>query len=68
MGAQNRYQYLSFIKAVDVLWLADSMSELWDNLPEEEHDDKLGLIYQASKKNMVAVNTGVGQTDRKDIF
>ena len=55
------------IKAFDVLWLADSMNDLSDNLPEQEHDDKLGLIYQASKKNMVAVNTGVGQTDRKNI-
>ena len=55
------------IKAFDVLWLADSMNDLWDTIPNHAHDDKLGLIYQTSKKNMVAVNTAVGQSDRVDI-
>ena len=49
------------IKTFDVLWLADSMNDLWDSLPNHAYDDKLGLIYQTSKKNMVAVNTAVGQ-------
>ena len=55
------------IKAFDVLWLSDSMNDLWDTLPEEEHDDKLGLVYQSSLTNMVAVNTAVGQTERVNI-
>ena len=40
------------------------MLDLYDSLPESEHDDKLALVYETNVRNMVAVNTGVGQTDR----
>ena len=43
------------------------MNDLWDTLPHHARDDKLGLIYESSKNNMVAVNTAVGQTDRINI-
>ena len=43
------------------------MNDLWDTLPHQGRDDKLGLIYQTSRTNMVAVNTSVGQTERKNI-
>ena len=55
------------VKAFDVLWLSDCMNDLWDTLPHHARDDKLGLIFESSKNNMVAVNTAVGKTDRINI-
>ena len=55
------------IKAFDALWLSDCMNDLWDTLPHSVRDDKLGLVFQTSKENLVAVNTAVGQTDRTTI-
>ena len=49
------------------MWLTDSLNSLWDTLPDAAHDDRLGLIYQLSLSHRVAVNTGVGVTDRIDI-
>ena len=46
---------------------ADCMNDLWDTLPADARDDRLGLLYESTRKNLVAVNTGVGQTDRVDI-
>ena len=60
-------QIYDLVKAFDVLWLQDTMNDLWDTLPERSRDDRLGLIYQLSKENLVAVNTAVGQTDRVTI-
>ena len=60
-------QIYDLVKAFDVLWLADCMNDLWDTLPHQARDDKLGLIYEASKTNLVVVNTAVGQTDRTNI-
>ena len=60
-------QIYDLVKAFDVLWLADSMNDLWDTLPEHAHDDKLGLIYETSRTNMVAINTAVGQSERVNI-
>ena len=37
---------------------------LYDSLPDELCDDKLALVYETNVNNLVAVNTGVGQTDR----
>ena len=54
-------------KAFDALWLEDSMNDLVDTLPSYAHDDKVAMIYEASRSNQVAVNTAVGQTDRVDI-
>ena len=42
------------IKAFDVLWLSDSMNDLWDTLPEEARDDRLGLVNETSRINRVA--------------
>ena len=60
-------QIYDLVKAFDVLWLQDTMNDLWDTLPERSRDDRLGLVYQLSKENLVAVNTDVGQTDRVTI-
>ena len=55
------------IKAFDALWVADSMNNLWDTLPEDARDDRLGLVFESSRTNMVAVNTPAGQTQRVNI-
>ena len=60
-------QIYDLIKAFDVLWLADCMNGIWDTLPHHARDDRLGLVYQLSRRNMVAINTAVGQTERVDI-
>ena len=62
-----RYTIYNLIKAFDVLWLEGSLNELWDTLPPHAHDDRLGLVYQSSSRNLVAVNTAVGQTDIVDV-
>ena len=51
----------------DALWLEDCLNDLYDSLPEESRDDKLALVYETNVSNLVAVNTGVGQTERVDI-
>ena len=43
------------------------MNGMYDSLPSEQQDDKLGLIYESNVNNLVAVNTPVGQTDRVNI-
>ena len=60
-------QIYDLVKAFDVLWLADSLNDLWDTLPADAHDDRLGLLFKTSQSNMVAVNTPFGQTCRKNI-
>ena len=55
------------VKAFDVLWIQDSMNDLWDTLPEESRDDRLGLVYEICRRNRVAIKTSVGLTDRKII-
>ena len=60
-------QIYDLVKAFDVLWLADCLNDLWDTLPREALDDKLGLVYKTSMTNLVAVNTSFGQTERIDM-
>ena len=60
-------QVYDLVKAFDALWLKDYLNDLWDTLPDVARDDKLGLLYETSKKNMVAINTAFGQTERKNI-
>ena len=60
-------QIYDLVKAFDVLWLEDSLNDLWDTLPAGGRTDKLGLVYKTNKDNFVAVNTAVGQTDRVNI-
>ena len=51
-------------QAFDSLWLEDCLNDLYDSLPDSSRDDKLALIYETNVNNQVAVNTGVGQTER----
>ena len=55
------------VKAFDALWLSDCMNDLWDTLPSSALDDRLGLVFEMSKNNLVAVNTTAGQTERIDM-
>ena len=54
-------------QAFDALWLEDCLNDLYDSLPDAEQDDKLALVYETNVKNLVAVNTGVGQTARIEV-
>lgn len=40
------------------------MNDLFDNLPVEQRDEQLALMYLGNKNTNMAVNTAVGQTDR----
>ena len=57
-------QIYDLVKAFDVLWLEDCMKDAWDALPHHARDDRLGLVYEMSRNNLVAINTAVGQTER----
>ena len=50
-------------QAFDALWLEDCLNDLYDTLPDSSCDDKLALVYETNVNNLVAVNTGVGQTE-----
>ena len=52
------------MKAFDALWLEDCLNDMFDTLPENQHDDKLALVYESNRNNMVAVKTALGLTDR----
>ena len=54
-------------KAFDALWLEDCLNDLFDSTSEHYHNDKLTLLYESNKVNMVAVKTAVGMTNRVNI-
>ena len=51
-------------KAFDALWLEESMNDLVDTIPLNKQNDKIALMYEGNIKNLVAINTSVGQTER----
>ena len=51
-------------KCFDGLWLKDCMLDLCENLPQNERDDKMSLLYRMNSENQIAINTAVGQTER----
>ena len=51
-------------KAFDALWLDECFNDLFDTLSEEHRDEKIALLYETNRNNLVAVNTAVGITDR----
>ena len=51
-------------KAFDALWLDECFNDLFDTLSEEHSDEKIALLYETNRNNLVAVNTAVGITDR----
>ena len=54
-------------KAFDALWIEDCLNDLYNTLPDAEHDDKLAMIYEANKDNLVAIKTPVGLTKRTNL-
>ena len=60
-------QIYDIIQAFDSLWLDDCMNDLYDTLPAKQRDDKLALMYDLNVNTAMAVNTPVGQTDRRII-
>ena len=54
-------------KAFDALWLEECMNDVFDSLSEENKDEKVALLYESNKKNLVAVTTAVGLTERINI-
>ena len=54
-------------KAFDSLWLEDCLIDAFDSLSDENKDEELALLYESNKRNLVAVNTAVGLTERVDI-
>ena len=60
-------QIYDIVKAFDALWLEDCMNDMFDSLPSEQLDDKLALMYEANRNNLMAVNTAVGLTDRVNV-
>ena len=55
------------VQAFDSLWLIDCMNDMYDILPGHKHDKKLALVYELNRRNLVAVNTPVGLTERIEI-
>ena len=51
-------------KAFDALWLEDCMIDAFDTMGKSNRDEKVALLYESNKKNLVAVNTAVGLTKR----
>ena len=43
------------------------MNDLFDTLPEENRNEKIALLYESNRDNLVAVNTAVGMTERVSI-
>ena len=54
-------------KAFDALWLEECLNDIFDNLPAENKNDKLSLLYESNKKNMVAIKTAVGLTKKTNM-
>ena len=54
-------------KAFDSLWIEDCLNDLYDTLPRDEHDDKLAMIFEANRNNLVAIKTPVGLTERTNL-
>ena len=60
-------QIYDLVKAFDSLWLEDCMNDAFDTLDKTHRDDKLALLYESNKENLVAVNTPFGITSRISI-
>ena len=54
-------------QAFDSLWLTDCMIDLFDTLSDHNRNEKLSLLYKSNQKNLVAINTPHGITERINI-
>ena len=60
-------QIYDLVKAFDALWLEDCMIDAYDTLSSSKRDEKLALLFESNRDNLVAVNTAVGITSRINI-
>ena len=60
-------QIYDLVKAFDRLWIEDSCNDLYDSTHDFLKNDTLALIYKSNEKNLVAVKTPVGMSERIDI-
>ena len=42
-------------KCFDALWLDDCLNDIYDTVSEDNHNDKLALIYESNQENLVAI-------------
>ena len=54
-------------KFFDAMWLEDCMNDIVDTLPKNKQNDKISLLYESNKSNLVAVKTASGLTERVNI-
>ena len=54
-------------KAFDGLWLEDCLNDIYDNTPKENRNDKISLLNDSNRKNLVADKTAAEMTDRVNI-
>ena len=57
-------QIYDLVQAFDSLWLKDCMNDLFDILPPGMRDNRLALVYQLNKTNLVTVKTPVGSSEQ----
>ena len=48
------------IQIYDALWLANCFNDMYDSLPSNQLDDKISLLYESNKNNLVAVKNNRG--------
>ena len=51
-------------KCFDSLWIDDVFNDLFDILPPGQRNDKISLLYNSCKTNLVAVKTPGGLSER----
>ena len=67
IGDPIEIQIYDLEQAFDAMWLDECLNDLYDTLPEENRNEKIALLYKSNKDNLVAVNTAVGLTERRNI-
>ena len=54
-------------KCFDALWLDDCLNDIYDTVSEDNHNDKLALIYESNQENLVAIRHPLGMMARENI-
>ena len=54
-------------KCFDSLWIDDVFNDLYDILPVSQRNDKISLLYNSCKTNLVSVKTPGGLSERVDM-
>ena len=65
-GGEDNIDFMVYdvLKAFDKLGLDLTTNDLYETIGDEARDDKIALLHEANKRNMVAVNTPVGISER----